>query len=145
MSGGHVFWDTHLLIYWVERASPWVQQIDELVRWQRSQDLQPITSTLTLAEILVRPLGIGDEKLADRYEQLLAEIGSLPFGAREARVFAEVRSKYPSLKPTDCIQLACASTCGVDCFITNDNRLAKLDVPGIGVIYGLASWYKSRV
>jgi len=33
--------------------------------------------------------------------------------------------------PPDAIQLACAALVGVDLFVTNDDRLSRLTVPGI--------------
>lgn len=35
------------------------------------------------------------------------------------------------IRPPDAIQLACAAQVGVDLFITNDDRLSRLTIPGI--------------
>ena len=55
------------------------------------------------------------------------------FDAQVAWRFATLRATH-NLRSADAIQLACAAHSGVDLFITNDQHLHKLDVPGIGFI-----------
>ena len=42
------------------------------------------------------------------------------------------------IRPPDAIQLACAAQVGVDLFITNDDRLSRLTIPGIQFLVPLA-------
>ena len=144
MRKGRVFWDTNLFIYWIEQAETWLPSVQALVQWQNENNLEPVTSSLTLAELMVRPLSMGNESLADKYRQLIVRTGCLSFGPDESRRFAEIRAKHPRIKPPDCIQLACASFAHVDLFVTNDNRLSRLGVAGIKKITGLADWYRHR-
>jgi len=91
-----------------------------------------LTSTMTLAEVLVKPLAVGDTAWADRYEKLLDTPGVsvLPFDRSCARAYARLR-KDRTLKPPDAMQLACASNARCDLFITDDDRLSRKIVPGI--------------
>lgn len=41
---------------------------------------------------------------------------------------------FATRRSADAIQLACAAHYGVDLFITNDQHLHKLNIPGIGFI-----------
>ena len=41
---------------------------------------------------------------------------------------------FATRRSADAIQLACAAHYGVDLFITNDQHLHKLTIPGIGFI-----------
>jgi len=50
--------------------------------------------------------------------------------------FGRIRAKYRT-SAADTIHLACAATAGIDLFLTNDNQLPKLHIPGIKFIAGL--------
>ena len=141
---GKVFWDTNLLIYWIEQTAPWYVKVDALVRWQHARSAKTVTSSLSLAELLVRPVSEGEHVLADHYWKLITQMGCLSFGPAEAMRFAEIRSSHPEVKPPDAIQLACAAQAGVDLFLTNDERLARVRVKGIAEIKSLAEWYERQ-
>jgi len=98
---------------------------------------QLLTSTLTLGEVLGKPVQQGDEELARKYEDAIA--GSallLPFDAKASRVYARLRGDR-SLRAPDTIQLACAAAAGVDLFITNDAHLHAKHVERIRFIVPL--------
>ncbi len=129
-----VFWDTNIFIYFFEASD----KLGPLARALRERMLkrgdQLITSTMTLGEILVKPLQEGDGEIGRKYEAALKAAASiLPFDVEAARNYARLRLN-PTLKPPDVIQLACAAAAKVDLFITNDNRLHDLHVPGIQFI-----------
>jgi predicted nucleic acid-binding protein len=140
---GHVFWDTNLLIYWIENSSAWSDKVGALFRWQESQGLRPVTSSLSLGELLVHPMRLQKIAVAQSYARLIDEMGCLHFGADEAWRFAEIRSSHPSIRPPDAIQLACASVFRAEYFITNDERLSRYRVDGIGHVFGLDEWARS--
>jgi predicted nucleic acid-binding protein len=98
---------------------------------------QLFTSTITLGEILVKPLERGDVALSRKYEDALAQTTVLlPFDVKAARRFTQVRSERAVSAP-DAIQLACAGEPSVDLFITNDHRLQGKQVDGIQFIVAL--------
>ncbi len=132
-----IFWDTNLFVYLLEDKGEFTERVVALRERmvERSDDL--LTSTLTLGEILVRPVQAEDENLARRYEQAITAAATvLPFDRNAAVVFARIR-RDRSIAPPDAIQLACASVAGVDMFITNDHRLSRKVVPGIHFIQSL--------
>jgi len=130
-----IFFDTNLFIYLLEDTAERGQAVSDLV--QRISDRQDelLTSTLTLAEILVKPLSVGDLEWADRYETLLNTPGVsvLSFDRACARKFAQIRQDK-TIAPPDAIQLSCAASARCDLFITNDDRLSRKNVPGIQFI-----------
>ncbi|PYT28323.1 MAG: hypothetical protein DMG57_15295 [Acidobacteria bacterium] len=75
-----------------------------------------LTSTLTLAEVLVKPLSVGDIAWAQHYEWLLGTPGVsvLPFDRACARIFAQI-GQDRTIAPADAIQLSCAAdaTCSL--------------------------------
>ncbi len=132
-----VFWDTNLFIYLMEARDERTEAVAVLRRRMIERGDELLTSALTLGELLVKPVEAGDDELRDRYLQML-EAGAtvLPFDARVAPRFAAIR-RDRSILPPDAIQLACAATAGTDLFITNDDRLSRKNVPGIGFIQSL--------
>ena len=132
-----VFWDTNLFVYLVEDRGARADQVMALRQWMIEREDELLTSTLTLGEVLVKPLEAGDETLMRRYEHAIgAGATVLPFDDHSARRFADIR-RDRSIKAPDAIQLACAAAANVDLFITNDDRLSRTHVRGIQFIQSL--------
>ena len=133
-----IFFDTNLFIYLLEDAGDRGARVSEIVERMSERRDELLTSTLTLAEVLVKPLSAGDHDWADRYERYLNTPGvsMLPFDRASARIYAQLR-RDKALSPPDAIQLACAASARCDLFITNDERLSRKIVPGIQFITSL--------
>lgn len=115
----------------VQIRSPFLRRQGTLHKWP------DLTSTLTLGELLVKPVEMGDDELRDRYVRAMdAGVTVLSFDARAALRFAAIRSDR-SIRAPDAIQLACAAAGDTDLFITNDDRLSRKNVPGIAFIQSL--------
>ena len=132
-----VFWDTNLFIYFLEDYGEFTKKTEELRSKMLERGDQLLTSTLTLGEILVKPMREGRADICRQYEQLLAAAAILlPLDVPAARVYAALRADR-SLSAPDAVQLACAAAAGVDLFITNDARLQNKIVAGIQFIVPL--------
>lgn len=132
-----VFWDTNLFIYLFEDYGGLSKRVLSLRRRMLERADQLVTSTLTLGEILVKPLEKAQDELCRKYEEALTSTTLLlPFDAKAAKIYARLRCDR-SLRAPDAIQLACASVAGVDLFITNDARLSAKHVEGIQFIVSL--------
>lgn len=133
-----IFWDTNLFIYLLEDEGELAERVVALRQRMIERKDELLTSALTVGEILVKPLGAGDERLVRVYERTIADSATvLPFDQPAAAAYAAVRQTR-SIQPADAIQLACAAAAGVDLFITNDQRLSRHVVPGIHFIQSLA-------
>ena len=109
-----VFWDTSLFVYLVE-GHRHGQQVAALRRRMMEREDELLTSALTLGEVLVKPMEIGNQELRQRYESVItAGATVVPFDVRAAPRFAEIR-RDRSIRAPDAIQLACASMAGVTC------------------------------
>lgn len=129
-----VFWDTNLFIYLFEEYGELSKRVVDLRRRMLERGDQLVTSTLTLGEVLVKPVEQGEEELARKYEEAITAAALLlPFDVKSAKIYATLRCDR-SLRAPDAIQLACASGAGVDLFITNDTRLSAKHVEGIQFI-----------
>jgi len=131
-----VFLDSNLFIYLFEdtkgpRGIRTLEIFDEL----SGRGDTVMTSTLTLGEVLVKPIREGDRALEAKYKSLLREpeVNVLAFDRAAGEIFAQVRQDR-GVKAPDAIQLATAGAAGCDLFITNDDRLTRLRVPGIQFI-----------
>jgi predicted nucleic acid-binding protein len=134
-----VFWDTNLFIYLMEDKGPSSVRVATLRQRMLERGDQLFTSSLSLGEILVKPLESGDEALPDQYVRLISGAATVvPFGIEAARKYAAIR-RDRSIRPPDAIQLACAAHVGMDLFITNDNRLSRKVVDGIHFVTALES------
>ena len=133
-----IFFDTNLFIYLLEDMGERGKRVAAMEDRISARHDHLLTSTMTLAEVLVKPLAAGDLAWADNYEKLLNTPGVslLPFDRGAARSYAEIRQDK-TITPPDAIQLACAANAGCDLFITNDERLSKKIVPGIHFISSL--------
>lgn len=133
-----IFWDTNLFIYLLEGAGDSFELARKLLDRMAERRDELLTSTLTLGEVLVKPLEIGRSDLAERYERFLDSPGVriVPFDREGARIYARIRQDR-SIRPPDAIQLSCAAAAGTDLFVTNDARLSRKTVPGVQFIVPL--------
>ena len=133
-----IFFDTNLFIYLLENDGELGARVSDIVQLMSERQDELLTSTLTLAEVLVKPFATGDQAWADQYEKLLSTPGlsMLSFDRGAARIYARLRQDK-SIKPPDAIQLSCAASAKCDLFITNDDRLSRKVVPGIQFIASL--------
>ena len=134
-----VFWDTNLFVYLLEDFGGLSERVWGIRQRMLERGDQLCTSTLTLGEVLVRPLEVGDTGLAQRFEDAISGTTLvIPFDRAAARTFARLRADR-SLRPADALQLACAAQANTDLFITNDDRLARTVAPGVQFIVSLAA------
>ena len=132
-----IFWDTNLFIYLFEGYGELSAKVQALRKRMLARGDQLLTSTLTLGELLVKPMENGAADLCQRYELALSAAAVLiPFDAKAAIQYARLRCDR-SIRPPDAIQLACASAARVDLFITNDERLHSKHVEGIQFLVSL--------
>jgi predicted nucleic acid-binding protein len=133
-----IFFDTNLFIYLLEDHGERAARVSGILERISDRRDELLTSTFTLAEVLVKPLSAGDVAWADRYEGLLSSPGVslVAFDRASARIYALLRQDR-TMKPPDAIQLSCAASARCDLFITNDERLSRKIVPGIQFITSL--------
>ena len=132
-----IFWDTNLFIYLIEDFGTLSERVVGLRKRMIERGDELYTSALTLGEILIKPIEVGNEALARRYESVLLRGAVLvPFDVEPARIYATIR-KDRTIRPPDAIQLACASHARVDLFITNDERLSTKSIPNIHFVSSL--------
>jgi len=129
-----VFFDTNFFIYLFEGVEPFRSQVLRIRKRMIERGDEIVTSAMTLGEVLVKPTKLGQASLIDEYDRAIRSTARVvSFDSSVAWRYASLRATH-TLRNADAIQLACASHCGVDLFITNDKELHKLNIPGIGFI-----------
>jgi predicted nucleic acid-binding protein len=116
--------DTAPFIYFVERNPVYLELVREVVRRISSGELTGHTSAITLTEVLVQPLRVGNTALAQRYRRFLSRSRNLvlePITAGVAEQAAALRARY-GLRTPDAVQIAAALGAGCTAFLTNDSK-----------------------
>jgi predicted nucleic acid-binding protein len=124
----NIFLDTAPLIYFIEGNSQYQEKLNQIFDSNDNGHFVFITSSITLLEVLVKPLREGQIKLVEKYVNILTN-------ARGIEIFditktisikaAELRAKY-NLRTPDAIQLATAIEFNANYFLTNDIRLKSV-------------------
>jgi len=135
-----IFWDTNIFIYLVEDSPVFGQLVEDLRRRMLHRNDRLITSTMTVGEVLVKPIATGNRVLAAQYREFFAtpQIHVATFDLDAAEAYGIIRNDR-TIGASDAIQLACAAAAEVDLFITNDSRLNRKNVPGVKFISSLQS------
>jgi predicted nucleic acid-binding protein len=122
-----VFLDTAPVIYHVEN-NPAYQPLTDLI-FQQVDDgtLEAVTSSITLAECLVKPFERGDTVLVERFRNVITAAGHTRFIGVDsvAEQAAELRARY-NLALLDALQIAAALGASCDAFLTNDKGLKRV-------------------
>jgi predicted nucleic acid-binding protein len=99
-----------------------------------------VTSSVTLLEVLVKPLREGQTALAKRYRDILTMAPGIELfdvTSSLAELAAKLRAKY-SVRTPDSIQLASCIELGAEYFLTNDSRLkavSEVNVVTVGELH----------
>lgn len=122
-----VYLDTNVFIMAFENAGARSDHAWWLLRAIEDGEMAAVTSEMTLAEILVKPIEVGDEPLSASYQAILTSSPVMDVRAVTRSVLieaAEIRAHRPSIRLPDAVHLATARAGGCSFFISNDERLA---------------------
>jgi len=126
--------DTAPLIYFIEDVTPYADLLHPVFDRLERHALAAVTSTITLAEILTKPLADKNFTLVDEIKFTLKTFSTLSMVAIDeklAEVAALVRARH-AIRLPDALQMAAAIQGEATLFITNDKRLKNVD--GIEVL-----------
>ena len=77
VKGQRVFVDTAPFIYYIEKHKKYINIVKPVFQAIDTGEMEAITSTITLLEVLVHPLRTGNEKLASQYREILLDAEGL--------------------------------------------------------------------
>ena len=120
--------DTAIFIYHFEQNPLYLPLTRELLSGIEQGNRKGVTSTITLLEIIVKPLASGQPEIGRKYEALLTHFPHLDIvdlNRNVIRKAAWLRAAY-NLRTPDALQVGASLVNGAEAFITNDRRLERL-------------------
>lgn len=126
--GQKICLDTAPIIYFIEDHEKYRDIIRPIFVAIDSGNVEAITSTITLLEVLVHPLRTGNESLAIKYRKILLFSNGLTtfeIFHEISDIAARLRAKY-SIRTPDAIQMAVGIRYAATTFLTNDPNLRKV-------------------
>lgn len=133
-----IYWDTMLFVYWIEDHPQYAERVQEIFDKMEHRGDSLYTSAFTLGELLTGPVKQSATDLVEQIRSLFRSpaVEMVPFTGETAERYASIRASH-RVSPADAIHLASAAENKVDLFLTNDQRLYRLVIPGIQFIAGM--------
>ncbi len=128
-----VYLDSNVLIYLLDANPTYLQTVERIFGMASTGDLRATTGDVTVTEILVRPLAVGDHAAVDRIAEFLdSGLVEVRPHTREGFVLAaRIRAAHRTSLP-DALHVATAVMSGCSALVTNDQRMPSL--PGLEVV-----------
>ena len=130
-----VYLDTNIFIYFLEGVGEFADKVREIVKYLHDNKIEIITSELTMAECLVKPMQDNNIELVALYNDFLqnrANFWVMPISKiilmGSAKVKADTKGKLP-----DCIHLATAKHTDCKYILTHDNMKTPQDIKSLNV------------
>ena len=122
-----VFIDTAPIIYYLENNSLYRDAIKNFFVKCIEENIQIVTSTITIEEYLVFPYSSGRMEFGDNFKRFIdyMNIEVVDIDSRIAEQGAKIRGQYKNFKAMDALQIATAVISKCDMFFTNDKQLRQ--------------------
>ena len=122
-----VFIDTSPIIYYLENNALYADRIKNFFAKCFREDIQLVTSAVTVEEYLVFPYSSGKAELVDNFKRFIKymNIEVVGIDSHVAEQGAKIRAKYKGFKAMDALQIATAIVSECDMFFTNDKQLRQ--------------------
>ena len=140
-ASGNVYLDANGFIYSVERIDPYRGLLDTLWQTVSTRQITVVTSELTLLEVLVKPLKVGDAPTATLFRtvlQHLPEVRMLPITKPILEEAAQLRATL-GLRTPDAIHVATALSHSCALVVTNDSAFRRIPDLPVAVLHELVS------
>ena len=130
-----VFVDTAPIIYYIQGHPGYGPLAKMAFQFLSGRQIPAHTSVLTLTEVLVKPVQVGNLELARIFSDFLKFSFYLKLSQIDTQIAEKagyLRGRHSFLKAMDALQIACAISLGSDVFLTNDEKLRQ--TPDIKVL-----------
>jgi predicted nucleic acid-binding protein len=129
-----VAFDATVFVYLFESTGQLAAAAIAVVNAVSARRLTGVVSSVALAEVIGRPVRIGDDTMGERYADAIRSIENLHVVPVTIEIAVEagfVRGRT-SLTLADAVHVATARVAGASAFVTNDRRLRSM--PELAVI-----------
>jgi uncharacterized protein len=126
-AGQLIYLDSNIVIYALEESSDWPDAVRALLDAIDASQIRAVTSELTLAEVMTKPLQSSSPEHLSKYKQFLSPTGALwmPSVSRDVLTAVAALRATTGLKLFDAIHVATAQSTHCDYFLTQDERLGR--------------------
>ena len=131
--GRRTYLDANLYIYVFEGIETYRTRMAGLLAAIDRQDASVVASELLFTELLPRPMKDGRQDLVERYLELFRSTPRIHLAPVDRQVIlrsVQLRADF-GLRSMDALHLATALVHDCETFVTNDQRLARVDQPRI--------------
>jgi len=131
--GRKLYLDANFFIYVLEESEPWTRPARSVSQALDRGECAAVTSELSLAECLVKPMASRRTEFIETYLAMLRDhrsISLVPI-TRDLLIDAARLRALSRIKLPDAIHAATALQSGCASFLTNDDRL---NIPGIRMV-----------
>jgi predicted nucleic acid-binding protein len=128
--------DSSVWIYHFEAHRQLGRSADRVIEALEEGRFRGVVSELTLLELIVRPLQLGRQDVADEYELLLSYFPNLDLEPVSKEILldaAALRARY-RLRTPEAILVATGVRCAATAAITNDARWRAAEPAGIETV-----------
>ena len=139
--GPRVYLDTNIVIYIVEGYERYAPTLKALLAALDAGEIAAVTSELTLAEALVKPLRDQNATSSAAYRKFLrprAPLQTLPVSRQILEAAAGIRATN-SISLADAIHLASCVSAACDSFLTNDESLRAAALVNLKLLADVSS------
>lgn len=140
-ASGTVYLDANGFIYSIERIDPYRALLDILWQTVSTGQITVVTSELSLLEVLVRPLKVGDATTATLFRTVLRhtpDVQMVPITQTVLEEAANLRATL-GLRTPDALHLATALLNGCALLVTNDRAFRRIPDLAVTVLSELVS------
>ncbi len=135
LRGRTVYLDANVFIYTTEGLPAYAKPLTAISEMMEVGELKAVTSELTLAEVLTKPIADGDDELVKTYKETVETSEGLlvvPVSRAVLIAAAGVRATHDTIRLADAVHIATAQAAGCHSVVTNDKSWKKL--PDLEVI-----------
>jgi predicted nucleic acid-binding protein len=128
--------ETSPFIYLVENHLTYIDRVRSVFDIVKQGQIQVITSSITLAEVLTMPLKMQNQQYVAAYRRMLLKSRNIKIKSVTTEIAeraATLRATY-GLRTPDALHLATAIEHQCDAFLTNDKQLAKVKEISVHVL-----------
>lgn len=140
LQAGLLYVETAPFIYFTERHAAYVEKMRAFFKAVDQDQLEVVTSTITLPETLIKPIHQSNTILIKRYRTMFFNTKGVSLHSvtpTVGNIAAELRARY-NLRTPDAIHLATAIETDCDAFLTNDSQLKRVKEVTVWVLDDLA-------
>lgn len=128
LKGQKVYLDTNIFIYALEAMEPWATHLREAFTSLEAGEWHAVTSSLSIAECLVKPFDTERDDMVAAYRAALSPSQYLHIAPLCEEILvdaARLRAKH-KFKLPDALHIATALNHGCTAMLTNDSQFCKI-------------------